>query len=119
MKKILIAAMTIAALILVACSGSSSKPSGMSQKTYEIGCDVLKIMDKYNDGDLSKDEAISRLDSLDASLSREQKNITDSIERLSNSTLSAAIFNFIFAMNPDHGSSTYDIADRVRSMLEK
>ena len=119
MKKLFIASTIIAALILVACSGSSSKPNGMSQKTYEIGCDILKIMDKYNDAEISKDEAISRLDSLDSSLSKEQKNLTDSIERLKNSTLSAAIVNFKFAMNPDHGSSTYDIADDVRSLLEK
>lgn len=119
MKKILIAAIAIAALILAACSGSSSKPNGMSQKTYEIGCDILKIMDKYNDADLSKDETISRLNSLSSSLDKEMENLTDSIERLNNTTLSAAIFNFKYAMNPDHGSSTYDIADSVRSLLEK
>ena len=117
MKKGLIAVLLIAAIVLVACGGSK-KPATMSQETYDNGCRALEIMEKYNDTDISKEDATERLNGILKSLNDEHDTLTDTLERSDNTLVSASITQFIGAMGGAGSSSTYDVVDTLRGYLE-
>lgn len=48
---------------ITGCSGSS-KPQGMSDKTYEIGLEVLKTTDYYLDGKIDGEEALKSINKI-------------------------------------------------------
>lgn len=61
------------AIIMLLCgtfllSGCSGKPSGMSDEVYEIGSQALEIIEKYNDAEISEDDAQTRLSMLSDSI---------------------------------------------------
>lgn len=87
----------------------------MTEETYKNAVRALEIMDKYNSGDLSADEAAPRLESIQKDLDAEQ--IDDAIKNLSRTTISTDIFLFKAAMTGGFGS-TYSTADELRDMLE-
>lgn len=75
MKKKIIAALLCGVFLLSGCSG---KPSGMSDEVYEIGCQALKIIEKYNAAEISADDAYDRIDKLHDNLGEiEEENPDD------------------------------------------
>ncbi len=117
MKKILgiVTALTLA-IVMVACG--SSKPKTMSQDTYENGCRALEVMEKYNDMEISADEAEERLESIDSSLEKETFTTDELLAETDNLLISLEIHSFIYALHGTTGS-TYDSEDELREKLGK
>lgn len=124
MKKVIAVIICILMAAALAACGSSSGGSAkmpaeleskMTEETYKSAVRALEIMDKYNSGDLSADEAAPRLESIQKDLDAEQ--IDDIIKSSSRTTISADIFLFKAAMTGGVGS-TYSTADELRDMLE-
>lgn len=67
MRKIITLIMVLT-ILLCACE---SKPDGMSDKVYELGCKALDVIEKYEDCDIDKSTALDRLDQISDSLSNE------------------------------------------------
>lgn len=118
MKKGLLVFITIliTAAMLVACG--SSKPKNMTQKTYDNGCRALEIMDKYNNMEISAEDAEDRLRNIQSSLITERETLTVLLEHTNNLLVESDIFLFITAMHGTTGS-TYDNADELREKLGK
>ena len=120
MKKIFIA--TLFCLILAFSSGCGSHvPNGMSDETYNVGVKALEIMDKYNNADITADEADERLDSLyDKLKSLDFEESSD--EYVQNSLVSSSIYYFQFLIGPFKDSNfatddPYSQADDLRELL--
>lgn len=105
-----------AAIILVACG--SSKPKGMTQKTYDNGCRALEIMEKYNDMEISAEDAETRLEGIMDSLEDEYPTLLDVLESSSNLLVKLDISFFVTALHGTAGS-TYDQEDALREKLGK
>lgn len=118
MKKGLLTFVTIlsAAIILVACG--SSKPKTMSQETYDNGCRALEVMEKYNDMEVSAEDAEERLDSIDSSMEKETFAEGELIAETDNLLIRMDIHSFIYALHGMTGS-TYDAEDELRERLGK
>ena len=117
MKKIMTIIITVAlaAILLAACG----KPQGMSKETYNNGKKALEIMDKYNDADITKEEALSRLEDLEMSLDNEAETLEDVIEKSNNTLVSTEIFFFISSLKGTGTESTYDIAENLRGIIKR
>lgn len=113
------------ASLLVACG--SKIPDGMAEETYNTGMKALEIMDKYNDGDISSEEAGERLDSLYTKLDNldNLKSEADNEYGLSeddqNRIVATHISNFQFIIGlvgeRFSDSDSYTAADELRDML--
>ena len=117
MKKIIgiIIAFTFA-FVLVSCG--SSKPNSMTQKTYDNGCHALEIMEKYNDMEISADEAETRLQGIYDSLDAEYYTLSDTLESSENLIIKLDVSFFITALHGTAGS-TYEQEDELREHLGK
>ena len=93
MKKVFIAVILAAALLLVACGGP---PKGMNKETYDLGCRALEIIQKYNSADISEADAKDRLKSIANSL--DNLTLTDSMEDLKNGTLKVTLNTLVLSM---------------------
>lgn len=62
MKKTIIVSIVLLTLIMTACS---SAPSGMNKETYDKGKEAVDIVEKYNTGDITSDEAVEKLEALE------------------------------------------------------
>lgn len=94
----------------------------MNQETYDIGVQALKIMDKYNDADITADEADSRLDSLYNKLDKlELKSDPDDgdvwSEEERNSDIKIDISSFQYNLYAYSDADTYSAADSLRDYL--
>lgn len=118
MKKGLFAVILICAIVLVAC-GAPKKPDTMSQKTYDNGCRALEIMEKYNNVEISADDAEERLRGIYESLQAEHGGLTDSLESGSNTIVTSDVFLFIAALGGAGSSTTYELETNLREYLEK
>lgn len=115
MKRILLISLC-SILLLMGCSNSetSNIPKGMHPDTYNYGTNALSIMEKYNDAEINKHEADSRLDSLYNSL----ENIEfDGEYKQHNLEIKIDISRFQSAMFGISDDSTYSIADELREHL--
>ncbi len=116
MKKGLLIIVTVLITIgmLVACG----KPANMSEATYDNGCHALEIMKKYNDMEISAEEAESRLQIYKGALEIEGSNLTDPLELDYNIQLQTDISLFLTAIHGTYGSPQ-DREDDMRHHLGK
>lgn len=123
-RGIIIIICVLMAAVLAACGSSSGGSAKMpkalewkfTEETYQSAVRALEIMDKYNSGDLTADEAETRLESIQRDL--ESESIDDSIKSSSNTIVGTDIFLFTTALDGSIGS-TYSAADSLREMLEE
>lgn len=110
-------------LIAVSISGCSGIPEGMSKDTYDTGMKALEIMDKYNDADITADEADQRLDRLYERL--DNLELSDEPSGKYGYGLSEEDYNLnvqttitLFQYDLFSGGDTYTTADELREMLD-
>lgn len=48
-------------LVVILLTGCSSKPDGMSDKTYELGCNAVEIIEKYTTAEVDKETLKDRI----------------------------------------------------------
>lgn len=117
MKKIFcLLPILITAMVISACG--SKIPSGMTQQTYDNGCRALEIMEKYNDVEISAEEAETRLKSIQSSLESEYTTLMDTLESGNNLIVKLNVSFFITALHGTAGN-TYSLEDDMRDILEK
>lgn len=118
MKKVLIG-ITLAGIIM---SGCSSKPSGMSDNTYNAATEALKVMDDFNNGDLEYSKATAKLEKLQAKIDHEIKDENSSeepIEWYMSKTIDSFILEAMYNENIDSASDDLlDTADQMRHYVE-
>lgn len=105
-----------AVLLLAACG--TSKPKNMTQATYDSGCRALEIMEKYNDLDVSAEDAEVRLKGIEETLEKEHDELTDILESTNCFLVKTDIYFFITAMQGTTGD-TYEIEEQLRERLER
>lgn len=113
MKKIL-TVLVLAVLMLAACGNAI--PKDMDKTTYERGKDALEIMDSYNKGKLSRDEANDRLNSIYKALDKLEFDEDHFYEDNKNLGVKITIMSFQYAMF--NKGDTYSVADELRHDLE-
>ena len=113
-KKIIIAVLLSSMMLTFSACGNSI-PEGMSEEVYDYGVKALNVMDKYNDMEISKDDADSRLDAIYDKLDSLDSGDT-SVDVLS---ISSSILTFQAALTIGKNSSkdTYEVADELRETL--
>lgn len=120
-KKLISFTLCVAMTCLFGCGGSKI-PDGMSEDTYNIGVKALEIMDKYNNADITSDEADERLDALhDKIKSLEFEDGSD--ESTQNTLVSTSISYFQYLIGPlgdgfNVDGDPYTSADDLRELLE-
>lgn len=122
MKRKFLSIIACFSLALFIGCGESKIPEGMNQETYDIGVQALKIMDKYNDADITADEADSRLDSLYNKLDKlELKSDPDDgdvwSEEERNLDIKIDISSFQSNLHAYNDADTYSAADSLRDYL--
>lgn len=122
MKRKFLSIIVCFSLALFIGCGESKIPEGMNQETYDIGVQALKIMDKYNDADITADEADSRLDSLCNKLDKlELKSDPDDgdvwSEEERNLDIKIDISSFQYNLYAYNDADTYSAADSLRDYL--
>lgn len=110
-------------LITLSISGCSGIPEGMSEDTYDTGMKALEIMDKYNNADITADEANQRLDALYERLDNLELSDEGSgkygyglSEEQLNLNVQITISSFQYDLFS--GGDTYSTADELREMLD-
>ena len=116
-KKIIIAVLLSSMMLTFSACGKSI-PECMSEEVYDYGVRALNVMDKYNDMEISADEASDRLDGLRSKLDALANDESTSVSA-SALSITSDITTFEFAL--DFGSSstsdTYKAADDLRKKL--
>lgn len=129
LRKSLALIMLVTMLATLSACGKDEKdkslPEGMSQELYDTGKNVLKIMDKYNDADITADEAETRLDALynkiekmDLSDDPNKNEIWSEYERALTIRTAITSYNHALLFSNNSSSDTYTIADELRETLE-
>ena len=113
MKK-LIAILLLTIFALSACGDKI--PDHMGKTTYERGKDALEIMDNYNKGKLSKEDAEDRLDSIFKNLDKLEFDEDHYYEEIKNTGVKVSIQSFKYAIFSK--GDTYSVADELRHDLE-
>ena len=113
----------VLSLIMLSINGCSGIPEGMAKDTYDTGLKALEIMDKYNDADITADEADQRLDALYERLDNLELSDDPSgkygyglSEEQSNLNVQIIISSFQYDLFS--GGDTYGTADDLREMLD-
>ncbi len=109
MKKLTI--LTVILMILLTACGSKV-PEGMSERGYEIGKNALEVVTDYNNGDLTKDEALKRIDEYVDRLSKLTDQSGDYYKDLS---LSVQLDAFRLAVV--NGTDTFGFEDTIKEIL--
>lgn len=76
--------------LLVGISGCI-KPFGMNKTVYEVGCKSAEVVESYLDADITADEAIEKLESLQGRLDESYEDDGDDLVRLKVIGLSIAL----------------------------
>ncbi len=118
MKKRLLVVISILMIsaVLTACGGGT-KPDGMTQEVYEIGCNALEIMEKYNNAEIDKENAESRISALYTKISNVPE-LSDVIENANKGFVESSIFLFKMSLDSNDGG-TYDQEKSLRELLKK
>ena len=109
MKKVLL--MIICSMLLI-CSCGSKVPDGFSERGYEIGKNALKVVADYNTGNLTKDEAIEKVDEYVDRLSK----LTDQSDQY-HKDLSISVQLDAFRLALVNGGDTFAIEDKIKEIL--
>lgn len=115
MKKGLFIFVTL--LLTVAMLTACGRPRNMTKDTYDNGCRALEVMDKYNDMEVSADDAKDRLESLRSSMLKERETLVG-FEETNNLLVDTDLLLFTLALGGTSGN-TYEIADDLRHLLGK
>lgn len=102
MRKRIIISLLCGMLLMSGCSG---KPKDMSDEVYEIGTQALEIIEKYNDIEITTDEAQLRIDKLYDQIEEiEEENPDDKYA----STISSDILLIKLGISSDSELSQYE-----------
>lgn len=104
----------VLAVMVLLCSCGSKVPDGFSEKGYEIGKNAIKTVTDYNNGSLTGDEAVAKVDEYINRLTQ----LTDkSDEYYQDLALSIQLDAFRIAVV--NGGDTYAIEDKIKEILEQ
>ena len=101
----------LAALVLL-CSCGSKVPDGFSERGSEIGKNALKVVADYNTGNITKDEAIGKVDEYVDRLSQ----LTDQSDQYYKD-LSISVQLDAFRLALVNGGDTFAIEDKLKEIL--
>lgn len=119
---------TVVIVIFYIWSRISATPDGYTKEGYECALEVLEAMDQYNNGELTKEEAGTKLDLLSEKIDYINSTMSEDDKKSdkgwSHNGLSVTISSFIYKMMSDGGSAngedtTFSIADDLRKDLGK
>ena len=110
MKKALSVILAVTLLFLTACGGGI--PKGMNKETYQAGKDALEIMQNYNSGKISKEDAKDRISVL---RNRLEKLELSGTEDISNTSIELILQSF--SINLDAKGDTFKDADKLKEKL--
>lgn len=90
-------------------------PDGWSEEVYDIACDALDVVERYNDGDITADGAETTmnqlLNKLDSATMEDETQLT---------IIHYTLQGFIWELNSDAiSSTTMDTEDDLRAMINK
>ena len=103
----------VLAVMVLLCSCGSKVPDGMSERGYEIGKNAIKTVTDYNNGSLTGDEAVSKVDEYINLLTQ----LTDkSDEYYQDLALSIQLDAFRIAVV--NGGNTFEVEDKIKEILE-
>lgn len=101
-------------MILTGCKEKASEPPvGMSEDTYEYTIKALNVMDDYNNGKLSKDEAAEKLTVIYSQLD----SLPNSDDDYKNLMVQIEIMSFRYQMFKQKGD-TYAAPNEIEELLE-
>lgn len=104
----------VLAVMVLLCSCGSKVPDGMSERGYEIGKNAIKTVTDYNNGSLTGDEAMAKVDEYINRLTQ----LTDkSDEYYQDLALSIQLDAFRIAVV--NGGDTFEIEDKIKEILEQ
>ena len=113
MKRMLTVLMTIVICITL----SACRPSGMDNKTYNLGKDAVELTQDFLDGKLPMDEAKDKMDDIRDELNDlDFKEETEHKKRHHNTMVEAEVSGIIIAMNGLH--SDYEVQKDVEKALK-
>lgn len=126
-KKIIIAVLLSSMMLTFSACGKSI-PEGMSEEVYDYGVKALDIMDKYNDMEISVDDADSRLkaiydkiDNMDLNDKPKSGEVWSEDEQANMIKSSIVSYNhtlYCIKYEKDNNSSDiYETADKLRETL--
>lgn len=94
-------------------------PIGMSQETYDIGVQALKIMDKYNDVEIDADNAAKRLEILKNNLEELDYNYGSTHEE-NNLLVELHVSSFLSSLDAENGNEYNPCkeANELRKLLQ-
>lgn len=114
-KKTIIAVLLSSMMLTFSACGNSI-PEGMSEEVYDYGVKALNVMDKYNDMEISKDDAYSRLDAIYDKL--DSLDNGDTFVYAGNVQTDILTFKAALTIGKNSSKDTYEAADELRETLE-
>lgn len=114
MRKIIICLLAVSMLLVTGCSGSGALPDGMNQQTYDSAKQALTIIEKYNSGDITADEAEKRIDTIYDTLSSLQ---LEGDENLNNLTVLNILDSFRMGIN-GYDYDSYSLESELKGMIQ-
>lgn len=105
--------LVLAAMVLL-CSCGSKVPDGFSERGYEIGKNAIKTVTDYNNGSLTGDEAVSKVDEY---INRLIQLTDKSDEYYQDLALSIQLDAFRIAVV--NGGDTFEVEDKIKEILEQ
>ncbi len=102
----------VLAVMVLLCSCGSKVPDGFSERGYEIGKNALKVVADYNTGNITKDEAIGKVDEYVDQLSQ----LTDQSDQYYKD-LSISVQLDAFRLALVNGGDTFAIEDKIKEVL--
>lgn len=111
MKRLTI--LTIVLMVLLTACGSKV-PEGMSERGYEIGKNAIKTVTDYNNGSLTGDEAVAKVDDYINLLTQ----LTDKSDGYYQD-LALSIQLDAFRIAVVNGGDTFEVEDKIKEILEQ
>ena len=113
MKRIVMVLMVV---LVVCVMLSACRPSGMDDKTYNLGKDAVELAQDFLDGKLPMDEAKDKMDDIRDELNDlDFREETEHKKRHHNSMVEAEVSGIVIAMN---GHSDYEVQKDVEKALK-
>lgn len=104
-------------LLLLTMTLSACRPSGMDDKTYNLGKDAVELAQDFLDGKLPMDEAKDKMDDIRDELNDlDFREETEHKKRHHNSMVEAEVSGIVIAMNGLH--SGYEVQKDVEKALK-
>lgn len=108
-------------LVLGMCMGlvgCSDKPSDLSDENYELGIKILETADKYLDGDLSADDAESKIDILKDRIDSEDTQKANLLQ-INSQLLSFEVLKSKNKVTEETLTSVKEVRDDIADILGK